>query len=537
MRSRVMRTVTNRISQIIVILFLSIYGLWLYRCNGNEEKIRARAVDSIITINSIKRNFNQRQYLTIIKQLEKGRDLLESSEYWWYVADIYWELARMYELGYYAGVQLQIEVYQSHLETWDDDLSPTALTFLSYDYYLQEQRDKGAEIAKLAKPKVKKDEWLRNRLDVLASKPANCSQNSPNYLFALRVHDDRPSAKYLEDRLGKFNKINVKENIANQVDLLFWAGKTNHQDVIKRVLSSNFRSFDVFQQEILLQGDKGTSPYTLGYKDMIMLKIRSDLYYQLYSEAIDSLLNIESQTSPDPFLYERKAWSDFHQSKYQSAAEYFHGFIGILPDYYQGDELQYYWAKYSALENLCQDLAQNSWKHNPLDDADVFSNPITINAALQYYCYSRAIGRTEKSQEFLTLFQNNSKLLECDLSLAQPVQAAINLENIMLYMKLCLYNNQAPIAKAQARWVNNYVKNYTIEEMQGLYGNCINAPEYFSLFPAVLSHDIEHLYLVSQAYMRSINENPLATELSEIIQKRDHFNHNKSVISIITNEG
>ena len=516
---RVVIDQNKKIFSLFILVIISTFILPIQCTKSCDRGDGTDSGDSVKVIRRMERSFDARHYLTTLDLLSKKSNYLSKIDYYWYLADIYWELARMYELGHVAAVQLQQMNYLYSVKMTTSDLQSSALYFLAYANMLLGNQDECIKIAKLLERQISKQHSLYSRIYLMAHQNEENSvlQDDSNYLFYMRLKNRIPPRSIVENSIKKMQCLNKDDDIMRQIDLLYWAKQLGYYDDLNRILGNDFKSYDVYSQHITLQGDNKTTPSERLYKDFTLLDIRAKLYYYIYSDVIDSLVYLSKNQEFDYYLYERKGWACYHLNQYDEAIKYFKKWIEYLPQVFNGKELIYNQKKYSSLINLCNDLDNKNTRQNYNFSQIMLTNPIELNSALQYQAYLASHKITMQGEKFLKSIMKNRNILLKKLDTFEPVETKITIENILLVLKLSLYYNQAPATKPVVRWLNGFTKEYSIEKMKQMYGNLIDAQEFFALFPVCLSTDVEHINLISQEFLR-VNENPFALELSNMLQ-------------------
>ena len=461
---------------------------------------------------AIQRSFSKHEYNKSLKLIDKAGSKIPNQNRLWLLCDIYWDLYRIYDIGYISALRLQEYnycFYYKNLKIVNPDLAIPSLYFLANDFYFDGQSTNANSVLDSLTLRISTDHPLFLRTKILRSRgdSFNVKPDHPDYLYSVIISNKSYDKFKLRERLQNVKNFSNGLSFMRELDLLELGLQGGFSDDVKRIILNDTTIHYGF--EALIQDS-----LKFNFIDSRYLYIKRNLFLTLFKSIVDELLQ-DTTESFDPYSFERAGWAYLLSHDYLKSAEYFQKWLEKLPDFYGGNELEYQSSKYLTLCKLSKNLYKGQYSTD--FQKDDWNNLINLNTRIVYNLFYYQLSKSYKSTAFFKNLARNKKYLLQDLDTNDLVRKQIFLENLALAIKYYELTQQVEIAEELILWVNTFSKGYALDQLDHIFNGNPHTLEFYVMFPYGLADKKEHLFMVSQAYLAN-QTFPISTEVTELIQ-------------------
>lgn len=479
--------------------------------NGIDPKERA--------FQNVNRLINDHEYLQALKTLRDNQSVLSDTNYYWFLSDISWKLAHIYEIGYAGAVDLQLKNYNFYTkspERMDHGLLIPTLYFLAYDYYLNCQYDACAKTADLATNYLSSNHPLYSRISILRNINRNIEvkPDQLDYLFYKRIKKENIPK---DDFVGVLNQSSQSVNglkIMRKIDALVLAQRDGYYNLFPK------QKMESTQVEYTYMGTSSADSLPNGFFDLEIFNLKANYFKNLYCRTVISLLNLEDS---DPFIFERAIWAYVFRGEYDKALEYCNKWLAELNNLITDKSLALQKDKYEAIKDVILKKVHSKVTYDDITIAKIdYSNCQALRRAIMHNFYDYYFNRklTTSLAQFLNRINDNKNIILTDFNELDSYQKYIHFKNVLMLSKLLIFTDMAEQAKPYLLCLGEAINNnFSIDQIEKCFGENSHAEEFFALFPYGLSNSKDELNIILSRYRSRITF-PTAQELIDIISLR-----------------
>ena len=483
---------------------------------SNLSSCGDKAIQGVDIHKKIMSQISQHNYYNALKLSDKYKDSLSTQQILWSQLSIYWDLFRIYELGYYSALKLQQENYEWYLENSgkaNREILAPALYFLANNYLLDNSPVKAEKAIKSGMKYIKKDDPLYHRFMIMNTPSIPLSVNDPDYLYQIYLSKNSISNQRIKHFLDKVNIDNNDIRSLRDLDVLCIAIRQELYDQVAPIVLGNNISGKYMQK---LSIDNLIVPHI----DVRAFYICSNLYEHLYIETVEKLMKQDGQSDFDHYAYERAGWAEMLNNNYSKSAQYFKKWLSFIEQNCAGDYQKFQRIHYQAMIDLCADLESGRYSNKYSLNNTNLKDPIETNGAITYnYNYYYYLKNSSSAVEYFNRLKDYINIFSYKFDKSDPVMASVYIDNITSLAKYYIHNDVSISAKLISN-INEFTIGFTLDKLEKLdYAN-IKAVELFSILPYALKDVKWDSDLISSAYSESRNI-PIASPLRELIAFKD----------------